>query len=97
MLYRQVNSKYMDTNNKYKVVKVGQSSFYAILILYTNLLLKYINGTLKVDFQLDTTSKPKPIAGPDDLLLMLVQYQARNKSVFPTKDNHYDVATVILF
>ena len=59
--------------------------------------MKYIDGTLKVDFELDTTSKPKPVAGPDDLLLMLVQHWARDESVFPTEDDRYDVATVMLF
>jgi hypothetical protein len=59
--------------------------------------LKYIDGTLKVDFELDTTSKPKPVAGPDDLLLMLVQHWARDESVFPTEDDRHDVATVMLF
>jgi hypothetical protein len=59
--------------------------------------LKYINGTLKVDFELNTTSKPKPVAGPDDLLLMLVQHWARDESVFPTEDDRHDVATIMLF
>jgi len=35
-------------------------------------MLKYINGTLKRDSGLDTTSKPKLVAGLDDLLLLLV-------------------------
>jgi hypothetical protein len=59
--------------------------------------LKYINGTLKVKLELNTTSKPKPVAGPDDLLLMLVQHWARDESVFPTEDDRHDVATVMLF
>jgi hypothetical protein len=59
--------------------------------------LQYINGKLKVDFELDTTSKPKPVAGPDDLLLLLVQHWARDKSVFPTEDDRLDVATIMLF
>jgi hypothetical protein len=59
--------------------------------------VKYINGTLKVKFDLDTTSKPKPVAGPDDLLLLLTQLWARDKSVFPTEDDRHDVATVMLF
>ncbi|KAH8749401.1 hypothetical protein BGZ57DRAFT_138602 [Hyaloscypha finlandica] len=40
----------------------------------SNEVVKYINRTLKVKFDLDTTSKPKPVAGPDDLLLLLVQH-----------------------
>ena len=59
--------------------------------------MKYIDGTLKVKFELNTTSKPKPVAGPDDLLLMLVQHWARDESVFPTEDDRHDVATVMLF
>jgi hypothetical protein len=59
--------------------------------------LKYINGILKVDFDLDTTSKPKPMARPDDLLLILVQHWACDKSVFLIKDDRHDVATIILF
>jgi hypothetical protein len=59
--------------------------------------LKYINGTLKILFGLDTTSKPKPVAGPDDLLLLLVQHWARDESVFPTEDDRHDVATIMLF
>ncbi|RFU27570.1 hypothetical protein B7463_g8769, partial [Scytalidium lignicola] len=50
-------------------------------------VVKYIDGILKVDFELDTTSKLKLVAGPDDLLLMLVQYWARDESVFPTEDD----------
>ena len=60
-------------------------------------MLKYINGTLKCNFGLDTTSKPKPVAGPDDLLLLLVQHWARDESVFPTEDDRHDVATIMLF
>jgi hypothetical protein len=59
--------------------------------------LKYIDGTLKTLFGLDTTSKPKPVAGPDDLLLLLVQHWARDESVFSTEDDRHDVATIMLF
>ena len=57
-----------------------------MLLLYhtMTLSLKYINGTLKDKFGLDATSKPKPVAGPDDLLLLLAQHWARDESVFPT-------------
>ena len=37
------------------------------------------------------------MAGPDDLLLLLTQLWARDKSVFPTEDDRHDVATVMLF
>jgi len=59
--------------------------------------LQYINGKLKVDFELDTMSKPKPVAGLDDLLLLLVQHWACDESVFPTEDDRHDVATIMLF
>jgi hypothetical protein len=59
--------------------------------------LKYINGTLKPGFELDTTSKPKPVAGSDDLLLLLTHHWARDESVFPTEDARHDVATIMLF
>ncbi|KAM3080999.1 hypothetical protein ACMFMG_004958 [Clarireedia jacksonii] len=58
---------------------------------------KYINGTLKARFGLDTVSKQKPVAGPDDLLLLLAQHWARDESVFPTEDDRHDVATIMLF
>jgi hypothetical protein len=38
------------------------------------LRLKYINSKLKVKFDLNTTSKPKPVAGPDDLILLLTYH-----------------------
>jgi hypothetical protein len=60
-------------------------------------LAKYINGTLKDKFGLDTTAKAKPVAGPDDLLLLLVQHWARDQSIFPTEDDRHDVATIMLF
>ena len=37
------------------------------------------------------------MAGPDDLLLLLVQHWARDESVFLTEDDRHDVATVMLF
>jgi hypothetical protein len=60
-------------------------------------VVKYINTVLKVDFDLDTTSKPKPVVGPDDLLLLLVQHWARDESVFPTEDDRHNLATIMLF
>jgi hypothetical protein len=59
--------------------------------------LKYINSKLKVKFDLDTTSKPKSVAGPDDLLLLLTQDWARDDSIYPTEDDRHDVATIMLF
>ncbi|KAH8744937.1 hypothetical protein F5882DRAFT_312963, partial [Hyaloscypha sp. PMI_1271] len=53
ILFRRINSAFIDTNDLNKVIK-------------------YINGTLKVRFELDTISKSKPIARLDDLLLLLV-------------------------
>ena len=43
------------------------------------------------------TSNPKPVAGPDDLLLLLVQHWACDESVFTTEDDRHDVATIMLF
>ncbi|KAH9204554.1 hypothetical protein DL95DRAFT_418158 [Leptodontidium sp. 2 PMI_412] len=60
-------------------------------------VVKYIDGTLKVEFKLRTTSKAKPVAGPDDMLVLLVQHWARDESVFPTEDDRHDVATIMLF
>ncbi|KAG9248059.1 hypothetical protein BJ878DRAFT_400880, partial [Calycina marina] len=56
-----------------------------------------INSVLKVDFDLYTTSKPKPVVGPDDLLLLLVQHWVRDESVFPTQDGRHDLAMIVLF
>jgi len=72
MLYRRINSAFVDANDLNEVVKV--CSPYPTVLFYRILILcaKYINGTLKVRFELDTTSKSKPVARPDDLLLLLV-------------------------
>ncbi|RFU29061.1 hypothetical protein B7463_g7279, partial [Scytalidium lignicola] len=43
------------------------------------------------------SSKLKPVAGPDDLLLLLVQHWARDQHVFPTEDDRHDLATILLF
>jgi hypothetical protein len=83
----------IQTRSSRYVTLLLQCSFYRILILRA----KYINGTLKVKFDLDTTSKSKPVAGPDDLLLLLVQHWARDEHVFPTEDDRHDVATILLF
>lgn len=37
------------------------------------------------------------MAGPDDLLLLLTQLWARDRSAFPTEDDRHDVATIMLF
>ncbi|KAJ8068111.1 hypothetical protein OCU04_003683 [Sclerotinia nivalis] len=63
----------------------------------SNEVIKYINGILKIKFGLDTLSKPKSVVGPDDLLLLLVQYWVCNEFVFPIEDDRYDVATIMLF
>jgi hypothetical protein len=97
MLYRRINGAFVDANDSNEVVKVCSPPptvlFYRMLILRA----KYINGTLKVRFELDSTSKSKPVAGPDDLLLLLVQHWARDEHVFPTEDDRHDVATILLF
>lgn len=58
---------------------------------------KYINSKLKVDFDLDTTFKPKPVARLDDLLLLLVQHWARDEFVFSTEDDRHNVTSIMLF
>jgi hypothetical protein len=37
------------------------------------------------------------VAGPDDLLLLLVEHWARDESVFPTENDRHDIATIMLF
>lgn len=74
-----------------------QVNGYAVDINDLLKVVKYINTKLKIKFNLDITSKPKPIAGPDDLLLLLTHHWACNKSVFPTKDDRLNVATIMLF
>ena len=37
------------------------------------------------------------MTGPDDLLLLLVQHWARDKSIFPTEDDRLDLPTIMLF
>lgn len=61
------------------------------------LQVKYINSKLKRDFDLDSTFKLKPVAEPDNLLLLLVQHWAQNEHAFLTEDNWLDVATILLF
>lgn len=41
--------------------------------------------------------KPKPVAGVDELLLVLAYYQARDESVFLTEDDRLDTAAITLF
>ncbi|KAF4633187.1 hypothetical protein G7Y89_g4931 [Cudoniella acicularis] len=63
----------------------------------SNEIVTYINTELKSDYDLDPTAKPKPVAEPNDLLLLLTQHWARDKSVFHTENNRHDMATVMLF
>lgn len=41
--------------------------------------------------------KPKPVAGADELLLLLTHHWARDESVLPTEDDRLDIATITLF
>ena len=41
--------------------------------------------------------KPKPVAGADELLLLLTHHWARDESVFPTEDDRLDTAAITLF
>ena len=59
--------------------------------------MKYVNSTLKNKFNLNTTFKLKPVTGPDNLLLLLIQHWAWNAHVFPTENNQHDFATLLLF
>jgi len=97
MLFQRMNDGCTaEGNNASEVVKVLLPTSSVGLILHTN-WTKYINTVLKVDFDLDSTSKPKPVIGPDNLLLLLVQHWARDESVFPTGDNQHSLATIMLF
>ncbi|KAF2181317.1 hypothetical protein K469DRAFT_729448 [Zopfia rhizophila CBS 207.26] len=60
-------------------------------------VVKYINGTLRVEFDLDVLPKPKPVMGVDDLLLGLTHHWSRDRSIFPTEDDRLDVPTIMLF
>ncbi|KAH6674828.1 hypothetical protein B0J14DRAFT_22861 [Halenospora varia] len=86
MLYRQINGAFVDANDSNEVVKACDPP--PIVLFYR---------ILKVRFELDAISKSKPVAGPDDLLLLLVQYWARDEHVFPTEDDRHDAATILLF
>ena len=98
MLFRRKNDSCpVKEDNASEVVKVPYPL--PLLDFYCTLTVgrKYINTVLKVDFDLDNTPKPKPVVGPDDLLLLLVQHWARDESVFPTEDDRHDLATIMLF
>ncbi|KFY65136.1 hypothetical protein V496_02779 [Pseudogymnoascus sp. VKM F-4515 (FW-2607)] len=60
-------------------------------------VVKYINGALRKAYDLDGMPKPKPLAGPDTLLLILTQHWARDKSIFRTEEDRLDFATILLF
>lgn len=56
-----------------EVIKVPCSLSYIKLLLHSNVMdWEYINTILKVDFDLNTTLKLKPVVRLDDLLLLLV-------------------------
>ena len=98
MLFKRINKGHeVDGDDASEVVKVPYPL--PLLDFYCTLTVgrKYINTVLKVDFDLDNTPKPKPVVGPDDLLLLLVQHWARDESVFPTEDDRHDLATIMLF
>ncbi|KAM7189730.1 Protein of unknown function (DUF3435) domain containing protein [Rhypophila sp. PSN 637] len=60
-------------------------------------MVKYIQGLLTEEFDLDKMPKEKPVLGIDDLLLGLAHHWSRDRSVFPTEDNRLDLATIMLF
>ena len=72
MLFRRANGERVDANNSAKVVKVLQFLTRLLAAILTE--AQYINTKLRVLFELDTLSKPKPITGPNELLLLFVYY-----------------------
>ena len=74
MLYRRVNSYFIDVNNSIEVIKVLYSPFILSLYYILTLWFKYINTILKVDFNLNITFKLKLVIRLNDLLLLLVHY-----------------------
>ena len=95
MLFCRANGEHVNTNDSAEVVKVLHflaDSLPAILILS-----QYINTKLRVLFELDMSAKPKPVTGPDNLLLLLVQHWACDESIFPTEDDRLNLPTIMLF
>jgi hypothetical protein len=74
MLFKRINnSNKVNGSNVSEVVKVLYFLNVFRYLLYANgIIYKYVNTVLKVEFNLNTTSKPKPVVRPDDLLLLLV-------------------------
>lgn len=96
MLFRRMNDGCpVGGDNVSEAVKVLFPPSSIGLIPYTN-WTKYINTVLKVDFDLHSTSKPKPVVGPDDLLLLLTHHWARDESEFPTEGDRHDLASFSL-
>ncbi|KAM7188974.1 Protein of unknown function (DUF3435) domain containing protein [Rhypophila sp. PSN 637] len=60
-------------------------------------IVKYIQGPLTAEFDLDKMPKDKPVLGVDDLLLGLTYHWSRDRSVFPMEDDRLDLATIMLF
>ena len=51
---------------------------------------------MATDFNLRREKTAKPVLGSDDLLLLLTHLWARDVSVFPTEDQHFALATIML-
>ena len=70
-----------------------------MLFLYKMLIfcVKYVNNTLKDKFNLNITFKFKPVTGPDNLLLLLIQHWAQDAHVFLIENNWHDFITLLLF
>ena len=49
------------------------------------------------DFGLSTVAKPKPVLGPNDVLLLLTHHLARDTCTFPTEDQRVVFAAILLF
>ncbi|KFA52687.1 hypothetical protein S40293_10323 [Stachybotrys chartarum IBT 40293] len=60
-------------------------------------IVKYIQGHLTKEFDLDMMPKEKPVLNVDDLILGLTHHWSRDRSIFPTEEDRLDLATIMLF
>ena len=78
---------------RYDSTALSSCLIYTILIL----LFQYLRVELVKDFGLSTTVKPKPVLGPNDILLLLTHHWARDTCTFPTEDQRVSFAAILLF
>ncbi|TGO22912.1 hypothetical protein BPAE_0150g00050 [Botrytis paeoniae] len=62
----------------------------------TKEVLMYLRTTLADRFNLERTTKAKPVLGADDILLLLTHHWARDTSTFPTENQRLALATIML-